>query len=54
MDLRETLQYIGMAAWLKGYADGLDEDRHSALIFQLRKAARLLEAVVPAEQKGEP
>lgn len=49
------LQYFTMAAWLRGYADGLDEYEHKALIFKLRKAAQMLDAVFGSftEESGE-
>lgn len=39
------LQYFTMAAWMRGYASGLDEYAHKALIFKLNKAATMLDAV---------
>ena len=39
------LQYFTMAAWLRGYASGLDEDAHQALIYKLNKAADMLDYV---------
>ena len=39
------LQCYTMAHRLRGYADGLDEDRHEALVHMLMKAAMLLEEV---------
>ena len=39
------LQYFTMAAWLRGYAEVLDEDRHRSLIFKMNKAADMLDAV---------
>lgn len=39
------LQYYTMAAWMRGYADGLDEYQDKALILKLRKAAQMLDAV---------
>ena len=39
------LQYYTMAAWMRGYADGLDEYEDKALILKLRKAAQMLDAV---------
>jgi hypothetical protein len=39
------LQYFTMAAWLRGYAEGLDEDRHDALVHKLKKAADMLDYV---------
>ena len=39
------LQYFTMAAWMRGYAEGLDEDLHPGLVFKLNKAASLLEHV---------
>jgi len=38
-------QYLGMAAWLRGYAEVLDEDRHRSLIYKMNKAADMLDAV---------
>ena len=37
------LQCYTMAYRLRGYAEGLDEDRHEALVAMLMKAAMLLE-----------
>jgi hypothetical protein len=37
------LQYYTMAHRMRGYAEGLDEDRHEALTHMLLKAAMLLE-----------
>ena len=39
------LQYFTMAAWMRGYASGLDEYEHKALIFKLNKAADMLDYV---------
>ena len=39
------LQYFTMAAWMRGYASGLDEHEHQALIYKLNKAADMLDAV---------
>ena len=39
------LQCYTMAYRLRGYAEGLDEDRHEALVAMLMKAAMLLEEV---------
>jgi hypothetical protein len=39
----KKLQFYTMAHWLRGYAEGLDEDRHEALIRMMMKAAILLE-----------
>lgn len=39
------LQYYTMAAWLRGYAAGLDEYAHESLIYKLKKAADMLDAV---------
>ena len=39
------LQYFTMAAWMRGYASGLDEHLHKPLIFKLNKAADMLDAV---------
>ena len=42
----KKLQCYTMAHRLRGYADGIvDKDRHSALIYTLKKAAALLEGV---------
>jgi hypothetical protein len=37
------LQYYTMAHRLRGYAEGLDENRHEALVHMMMKAAMLLE-----------
>ena len=39
------LQYYTMAAWMRGYADGLDEYSDKQLVRQLTKAADMLDAV---------
>jgi hypothetical protein len=39
------LQYFTMAAWMRGYAAGLDEYQHKALIYKLNKAADMLDFV---------
>jgi hypothetical protein len=39
------LQYFTMAAWLRGYAEGLDAYEHEALVFELKKAADMLDYV---------
>lgn len=39
------LQYYTTAAWLRGYASGLDEYQHKALIHKLTQAAELLDHV---------
>jgi hypothetical protein len=39
------LLYLTTAEWLKGYASGLDEHLHPALIHRLNCAADLLTAV---------
>jgi len=39
------LQYFTTASWLRGYANGLDEYQHKALIHKLNQAASLLEHV---------
>lgn len=39
------LQYFTMAAWMRGYASGLDEYQHKTLVYKLNKAADMLDAV---------
>ena len=39
------LQYFTMAAWMRGYAAGLDGDLHSTLVYKLNKAADMLDYV---------
>jgi hypothetical protein len=39
------LQYFTTAAWLRGYAQGLDECQHKSLIHKLNQAADLLDYV---------
>lgn len=39
------LQYFTMAAWLRGYASGLDAYEHDSLVYKLNKAADMLDAV---------
>jgi hypothetical protein len=41
----DKLQYFTMAAWMRGYASGLDEHEHRPLIYKLNKAADMLDAV---------
>jgi hypothetical protein len=41
----DKLQYFTTAAWLRGYADGLDEYQHKTLIHKLNQAASLLDHV---------
>ena len=41
----DKLQYFTMAAWMRGYASGLDTYEHSTLIHKLNKAADMLDAV---------
>lgn len=48
------LQYFTMAAWMRGYAAGLNEYEHESLIYKLKKAADMLDAVWEkyAEEQG--
>ena len=48
------LQYFTMAAWMRGYAAGLDEYEDKNLIYKLKKAADMLDAVWGkyAEEQG--
>lgn len=39
------LQYFTMAAWLRGYADSLNEDEQRTLVNKLKKAAGMLDDV---------
>ena len=39
------LQYFTMAAWMRGYASGLDEYQHKTLVHKLNKAADMLDYV---------
>jgi len=39
------MQYFTTAAWLRGYASGLDEYEHKTLIHKLNQAADLLDHV---------
>ncbi len=39
------LQYFTMAAWLRGYASGLNEYEHKTLVFKLNKTADMLDYV---------
>jgi hypothetical protein len=39
------LQYFTMAAWMRGYAEGLDEYEDKNLIYKLKKAADMLDSV---------
>ena len=45
------LQYFTMAAWMRGYAAGLDEYQHQSLIAKLNKAADMLDAVFAKYQE---
>jgi len=49
------LQYFTMAAWLRGYSEGLDEYEHKALKLKLSKAADMLDYVWGkyVEEQGE-
>jgi hypothetical protein len=47
------LQYFTMAAWMRGYASGLDEYQHKVLIAKLNKAADMLDYVWGQYQKEE-
>jgi len=51
------LQYFTTAAWLRGYASGLEEYEHKSLIHKLNQAADLLDYVwgryVDEQQDGE-
>ena len=51
------LQYFTMAAWLRGYASGLDEYNDKTSIQKLNKAADMLDYVwgkyVEEEKEGE-
>ena len=50
----KKLQCYTMAHRLRGYAEGLDEDRHEALIHMMMKAAMLLEETWEDYQKTLP
>ena len=39
------LQYFTMAAWMRGYASGLDEYEQKTLVHKLNKAADMLDHV---------
>jgi hypothetical protein len=39
----EKLQCLTTACWLRGYADTLDKDNYSTLIYRMKGAADLLE-----------
>jgi hypothetical protein len=39
------LQYFTMAAWMRGYASGLDEYDHKSLVQKLNQAADMLDHV---------
>ena len=51
------LQYFTMAAWLRGYASGLDDYNDKTLIHKLNKAADMLDYVwgkyVEEEMEGK-
>ena len=49
----DKLQYFTMAAWLRGYASGLDEYEHKTLVFKLNKAADMLDTVFAKYQEDE-
>jgi len=46
------LQYFTMAAWMRGYADGLDEHEHKTLIYKLNKAADMMDVVYERYQQN--
>ena len=41
----KKLKYLTTASWLRGYADTLDPDLHTALIHKISQAANLLQQV---------
>ena len=45
------LQYYTMAAWMRGYAAGLDEYQDKELVHKLLKAAQMLDAVFAKYQE---
>jgi hypothetical protein len=45
------LQYYTMAAWMRGYAAGLDPNLHDGLIHKLNKAADMMDAVFEKYQQ---
>lgn len=45
------LQYFTMAAWMRGYASGLDAHEHKTLIWKMNKAADMLDAVFAKYQE---
>lgn len=45
------LQYFTMAAWMRGYAAGLDAYEDKELIFKLNKAADMMDAVFEKYQE---
>jgi hypothetical protein len=45
------LQYFTMAAWMRGYASGLDSYTDEALIHKMNKAADMLDAVFAKYQE---
>ena len=49
----DKLQYFTMAAWMRGYAAGLDEYEHKTLVSKLNKAADMLDYVWGQYQKEE-
>jgi hypothetical protein len=50
----KKLQYYTMSHRLRGYAEGLDEDRHEGLVNMLMKAASMLEAAWDEYQETLP
>lgn len=47
------LQYFTMAAWLRGYAAGINEQAPETLVIKLNKAADMLDAVWGRYQEDE-
>jgi len=50
----KKLQYFTMAHRMRGYAEGLDEDRHEHLVYMLMRAAEMLEEAWDEYQQTLP
>jgi hypothetical protein len=50
----KKLQYFTMAHRMRGYAEGLDEDRHEHLVYMLMKASEMLEEAWDEYQQTLP
>ena len=48
------LEYYTLAAWCRGFASGLEQPKNDTLIYKLKRASKLLDAVWDeyAEKEG--